>query len=164
MKQKVEHYFGDIDPGPPLVKHQSWVAKLTGTQKEIAYDRVPQTMMMKSWNIEGNTTRDTNLLDMVSVIMSAGKSSRLYQRLVYNEQLVSDVSAYTAAREIAGTFEITARILPGVDEAKVDGIIDEELARFIKDGPTRGELEQVKIQLISGFVKGLEQQIGRAHV
>ena len=117
VKQKVEHYFGDIDPGPPLVKHQSWVAKLTGTQKEIAYDRVPQTMMMKSWNIEGNTTRDTNLLDMVSLIMSAGKSSRLYQRLVYNEQLVSDVSAYTAAREIAGTFEITARILPGVDEA-----------------------------------------------
>ena len=157
VKQKVEHYFGDIDPGPPLVKHQSWVAKLTGTQKEIAYDRVPQTMMMKSWNIEGNTTRDTNLLDMVSLIMSAGKSSRLYQRLVYNEQLVSDVSAYTAAREIAGTFEITARILPGVDEAKVDGIIGEELARFIKDGPTRGELEQVKIQLISGFVKGLEQ-------
>ena len=48
VKQKVEHYFGDIDPGPPLVKHKSWVAKLTGTQKEIAYDRVPQTMMMKS--------------------------------------------------------------------------------------------------------------------
>ena len=157
VKQKVQHYFADIEPGPPLTKHQAWVAKLTGTQKEIAYDRVPQTMMMKSWNIEGNTTRDTNLLDMVSLIMSAGKSSRLYRRLVYNEQLVSDVTAYTAAREIAGTFEITARILPGVDEAKVDAIIDEEVARFIKAGPTRGELEQVRIQLISGFVKGLEQ-------
>ena len=154
--EKVKHYFGEIEPGPPLTKHQQWANKLTGTQKEISYDRVSETMMMKSWNIGGNSELDTTYLDLAAAVMSSGKSSRLYQRLVYNEQLVSSVSAYTSAGEIAGTFEITAMINPGVSEEKVDAIITEELNRFLTKGPTRKELERVKIQTISGFVRGME--------
>tara|TARA_R110002072_G_scaffold13418_12_gene56297 strand:- start:60544 stop:63291 length:2748 start_codon:yes stop_codon:yes gene_type:complete len=156
VKARVEHYFGSIESGPPLTKHQQWVNKLTGTQKEISYDRVSETMLLKSWNIEGNSTLDTTYLDLVASVMSSGKSSRLYKRLVYDEQLVSSVSAYTSAGEIAGTFEITATINPGVAEAKVDQIITEELNRFLEKGPTRKELERVKIQTISGFVRGME--------
>ncbi|MBV1879727.1 MAG: insulinase family protein [Pseudomonadales bacterium] len=155
--EKVKHYFAEIPPGPPLTKHQSWVAKLTGTQKQISYDRVSETMMMKSWNIEGNSNIDTTYLDLAAAILTSGKTSRLYKRLVYDEQLVSSISAYTAAGEIAGTWEITAMINQGVDEAKVDRIIDEELALFLKKGPTKKELERVKIQAISGFVRGIER-------
>ncbi|MCB1647169.1 MAG: insulinase family protein, partial [Pseudomonadales bacterium] len=155
--KKVEHYFGDIEPGPPLTKQASWVAKLTGTHKEVSYDRVNQTMMMKSWNIEGYGSTDPGYLDMVAAILTSGKSSRLYKRLAYDQQLVSSVSAYTSVGEIAGTFEITAMINPGVDESAVDAIIEEELAKFLKKGPTRKELERVKIQAISGFVRGIEK-------
>ena len=157
VMKKVEHYFGPIDGGPPLTKQTQWVAKLTGTHKQVSYDRVPQTMLMKSWNIEGNHSVDTNYLDMVAAVLSSGKNSRLYKRLAYDQQLVSSISAYTSAGEIAGTFEITAMITPGVDEALVDGIIEEELAKFLKDGPTRKELERIKIESISGFVRGIEK-------
>ncbi len=157
MRKKVEHYFGFIQPGPPLTKHESWVAKLTGEQREVSYDRVPQTMMLKSWNTEGNSTRDTNMLALVGSIMSNGKSSRLYKRLVYDEQLVSSVSAYTASGEIGGTWEVTAMVNPGIEEATVDAIIMEEIAKFIKNGPTREELERVKIETISSFVRGVER-------
>lgn len=157
VMKKVEHYFGPIEAGPPLTKQSQWVAKLTGTHKQVSYDRVPQTMLMKSWNIEGNHSTDTNYLDMVAAVLSSGKSSRLYKRLAYDEQLVSSVSAYTSAGEIAGTFEITAMITPGVDEALVDRIIEEELAKFLKDGPTKKELERIKIESISGFVRGMEK-------
>ena len=157
VMKKVEHYFGPIEAGPPLTKQTQWVAKLTGTHKQVSYDRVPQTMLMKSWNIEGNHSTDTNYLDMVAAVLSSGKSSRLYKRLAYDEQLVSSVSAYTSAGEIAGTFEITAMITPGVDEALVDRIIEEELAKFLKDGPTKKELERIKIETISGFVRGMEK-------
>ncbi len=155
--EKVKHYFGEIEPGPPLTKHDTWVAKLTGTQKELSYDRVAQTMMMKSWNIEGNSTIDTNYLDLVAAVLTSGKNSRLYKRLVYDQQLVSSVSAYTSAGEIAGTWEITAMINPGVDEALVDEIITEELEAFLENGPTSKELKRVKIQAVSGFVRGIER-------
>ncbi len=154
---KVKYYFGAVQPGPPLTKHSQWVAKLTGTQKQISYDRVPQTLLLKSWNIEGNHSEDTTYLEMVAAALSAGKSSRLYKRLAYDQQLVSSVSAYVSAGEIAGTFEISAMILPGVDEALVDRIIEEELARFLKAGPTQKELTRIKAQSISGFVRGMEE-------
>ena len=157
IKQKTQHYFGMVQPGPPLTRQKQWVARLTGTHRQISYDRVPQTMMLKSWNIEGNSTYDTNMLDMVASVLSDGKSSRLYKRLVYDEQLVSSVSAYTSTGEIAGTFEITAMLNPGVDEDKVSRIIDEELARFLKSGPTREEVERVKVQTFSSFVRGIER-------
>ncbi|MBD3648335.1 MAG: insulinase family protein [Pseudomonadales bacterium] len=157
VHSKVKHYFGNIDAGPPLTKQQSWVAKLSGTHKQVSYDRVPQTMMMKSWNIEGSKTRNNNYLSMVGDVLTMGKNSRLYKRLVYDEQLVSSVNAYTTGGEIAGTFEITAMINPGVKEEVVDRIIEEELAKFLKEGPTRKELERVKVQTISGFIRGIEQ-------
>ena len=156
VKKKVEHYFAGIQPGPALTKHDQWVNKLTGTQREVSYDRVSETMMMKSWNIQGNSTLDTTYLDLVAAVLTSGKSSRLYQQLVYNQQLASSVSAYTSTGEIAGTFEITAMINPGVSEELVDSIITEELNRLMTKGPTREELERVKIQTISGFVRGME--------
>ncbi|MCB1694115.1 MAG: insulinase family protein, partial [Pseudomonadales bacterium] len=157
VKEKMEHYFGFVPPGPPVTRQESWVAKLTGTHKQVSYDRVPQTMLLKSWNIEGNSTRDTTLLNLAAGVLSSGKSSRLYKRLVYDEQLVSSVSAYTSTGEIAGTFEITAMINPGVDEARVDRIITEELEKFRKKGPSKDELERVKVQTISSFVRGIEE-------
>ena len=155
--KKVEHFFGNIDPGPPLSQHESWVAKLSGTRKQVSHDRVPQTMMMKSWNTPGHSTEASNYLSMVGDVLSSGKNSRLYKRLIYDEQLVSSVSAYVSGLEIAGTFEITAMINPGVDEATVDAIIEEEMAKFLKQGPSKKELERVKIQNISSFVRALEK-------
>ena len=157
VMNKVKYYFGAVQPGPPLTKHSQWVAKLTGTQKQISYDRVPQTLLLKSWNIEGNHSEDTTYLEMVAAALSAGKSSRLYKRLAYDQQLVSSVSAYVSAGEIAGTFEISAMILPGIDEALVDRIIEEELARFLKAGPTQKELTRIKAQSLSSFVRGMEE-------
>ncbi|MDA9049951.1 insulinase family protein [Pseudomonadales bacterium] len=154
---KVKHYFGAIPPGPPLTKNVQWVAKLTGTQKQVSYDRVPQTMLLKSWNIEGTLSQDTAYLGMVGAALSAGKNSRLYKRLAYDQQLVSSVDAYVSVGEIAGTFEISAMIIPGVDEALVDRIIDEELARFLKTGPTKKELARIKAQSVSSFVRGMEK-------
>lgn len=155
--KKVEHYFGDIEPGPPLTQHKAWIAKLSGSRKQISYDRVPQTMILKSWNTPGHSTKDSNYLSMVGAVLTSGKNSRLYQRLIYNEQLVSSVSAYVSGYEIAGTFEISAMVNPGVDEARVNAIIEEELAKFLKEGPTKKELARIKIQNISGFIRALER-------
>jgi len=154
--KKVEHYFGDIDPGPPQSRQSSWVSKLTGTQKQISYDRVPQTMLMKSWNIPGEGSEAADYLSILAAVLSSGKNSRLYKRLVYEDQTVTSISAYTSASEIAGTFEISAYLKPGVDSSVVDQAIKEEMDKLIAKGPTKKELERVKIQSIAGFVRGME--------
>jgi zinc protease len=77
--------------------------------------------------------------------------------LVYDEQIATSVAAYVDAREIASLFQIEATAKPGVDLAKIEKAVDEELARFLKDGPTAAELERVKAQHIAGIIRGLER-------
>lgn len=157
VKQKVEEYFGDIPPGPPVVKHDVWVAKMEGTHRMIAQDRVPQARIWKVWNIPEWGNKEAVLLDLASSVLGSGKNSRLYKRLVYKDQIATDASAYVYLGEIGGQFMISASARPGVDLAQVEKAIDEEFQKFMEKGPSKSELKRVKVQYLSGFVKGIEQ-------
>ena len=157
VKLKVEKYFGDIPPGPPVTKHQTWIAKMTGTKRQVAQDRVSQSRIYKTWNIPEWGSKELAYLDLVSDLLAQGKTSRLYKRLVYEDQIATDVSAYYSGGEIGSQFQITATAKPGDDLKKVEKAIDEELAKFLKDGPTEKELQRIKTQHLAGFIRGIER-------
>ncbi len=156
-RQKVEQYFGDIPATPPIAKQDVWIAKRTGSHREIMQDRVPQARTYKQWNIPQFGSADGDYLDLVTDVLAAGKTSRLYKRLVYDEQIATDVAAYVDLREIAGQLVIRATAKPGGDLARVERAIDEELARFIQTGPTPSELRRVKTQSRANFIRGIER-------
>ncbi|MBI4328226.1 MAG: insulinase family protein [Chloroflexi bacterium] len=156
-RQKAEKFFGDIPPGPPLAKHDDWIAKRTGTQRQIMEDRVPQSRVYKVWNTPPYRSVEADDLNLISDLLASGKNSRLYQRLVYREQIATTVSAYIDAREIGSQFYIVATARPGEDLAKVEKAVDEELARFLTEGPTEKELQRVKTQYFAGFIRGIER-------
>ena len=156
-RQKVEQYFGDIPATPPIAKQDVWVARRTGTHREIMQDRVPQARIYKEWNIPQFGSADGDYLDLVTDVLSAGKTSRLYKRLVYDEQTATDVFAYVDLREIAGQLVIRATVKPNGDLARVERAIDEELAKFIRTGPTASELRRVKTQSRANFIRGIER-------
>jgi len=155
--EKVKKYFGDIPSSPPVSRHDSWVAKRTGSHRQSVQDRVAQARIYKIWNIPGWGTECADKLDLVSSILADGKTSRLYKRLIYDDQLATSVNAYVNTREIAGLFQIEADARPGVELAQVEKAIDEELAKFLAEGPTAPELERVKTQYAARFVKGAER-------
>lgn len=156
-RQKVEKYFGDIPAGPPVGRQQAWVAKRTGSQRGIMQDRVPQARIYKVWNIPGWGTADGDYLNLVGDVLSSGKTSRLYKRLVYDEEIATDVSASLDLREIGGLFVIESSARPGTDLSKVEKAVDEELARFLAGGPTPSEMRRVKTQYRAGFIRGVER-------
>src|SRR3954464_1009388 len=51
VRQRVERYFGDIPSGPPIAKHQAWIAKMQGEHRQVMQDRVPQARVIKVWNV-----------------------------------------------------------------------------------------------------------------
>ncbi len=155
--EQVKRAFGSVPPGPPVARHQAWIAKRTGTQRQRAEDRVAQARLYKVWNIPGYGTAEGNTLDLVGSVLSSGKTSRLYKRLVYDDQIATEVSAYADLSEIAGQFTVTATAKPGADLAQVERAIDEELQRFLKAGPTARELQRVKTQAEAGFIRGVER-------
>ena len=156
-RDKVEAYFGDIPSGPPLDRQQRWIARRTGTQRQVMQDRVPQARVYKVWSIPEGGSADTDYLEMVGDLLAGGKNSRLYQRLVYEDQIATDVAAFTLPREIGSLFIVRATAQPGGDLEQVERVLDEEMARFLDEGPEPREVERVRTQILASFVRGIER-------
>ena len=154
---KVEEYFGSIPAGPPVARYQAWIARRTGEQRQTVEDRVPQARVMKVWNTPQWGTRESTLLDLASDVLATGKNSRLFKRLVYADQIATSASAYVYAREIAGQFIVQSTAQPNGDLAAVEAALDEELAMFLRDGPTAEELERVQTAYKARFIRGMER-------
>jgi zinc protease len=157
VKAKVERYFGDIPSGPPVTRQEAWIAKRTGSQRGWMQDRVPQARIYKVWNVPQWDSPESDYLGLLAQVLTTGKSSRLYKRLVYDEQSATAVTAYTDLREIGGLFVIQATVKPGGDVAPVEKAIDEELSRLLATGPTVAELQRAKTLARAGFIRGVER-------
>jgi len=155
--EKVEKYFGDIPPGPPIAKPREWIVKLEHDKHETMQDRVPQARIYKVWGAPNFVSEDADLLQLADAVLTGGKNSRLYERLVYKDQTATSVSGSLFSGEIGGYYELQATVQPGGDIEAVRQAIDEEMQRFLTEGLTKDELARVKAQLKSGFVRGVER-------
>jgi len=156
-RRKVENYFGEIPSGPPVETYRKWIARRHGIQRQVAQDRVPQARIYQVWNVPEYGSSDGDYLDLVSDILASGKTSRLYKRLVYDEQIATNVYAYVDLREIGGQFSVIATAKPGIDLSRVEKSLNEEIARFLSDGPTPEELRRVQTQFVTRFIRGTER-------
>ena len=154
---KVVKYFGHIPSGPPVTKYDVNIAKRSGTTRQTQLDRVPQERVYMVWNVPEWGHRDAFNLDFVSAALTQGKNSRLYKRLVYEEQIATMVNSFNWEKEIGGSFVIMADAKPGVDISEIESIIDEELQKLLQTGPTEKELNRIKTQYFAQFVRGIER-------
>jgi len=156
-REKAELYFGDIPPGPPVTKFDVWAPKITEDRRVSMQDRVPQARIFKTWVGPEWSSADADMLTIAGAILSRGKTSRLYQRLVYKDQTATAVDATPTFFEIAGILGVDATAQPGGDLAAIEQAIDEEMARFLKDGPTQEEVDRAVTQIRAEKIRGLEQ-------
>ena len=156
-KQKVEQYFGDIPSGPVVKRQEQWIAKMSGVRRAMMQDNVPQARIYKVWNIPGFKTRDFALLDLAGDVLGRGKNSRLYKRLVYQDQAATTVEAGVGPFEIGSQMQVVVTVKPGMDTASVEKALDEEMASFLRTGPTSEELERNKTLTYANFVRGIER-------
>src|SRR3989449_260448 len=101
-RRKVEQFFGDIPATPPIAKQETWIARRTGSHRQIMQDRVPQARIYKEWNIPEYGSAHADYLDLVTDVLAAGKTSRLYKRLLFDEQIATHAIAYVDLRQIGG--------------------------------------------------------------
>jgi len=156
-RRLTEKYFGDIPPGPPVTRFDTWVAKRAGTQRQITQDRVPQARIYKVWNVPERYSKELHQLGLLTSVLSTGKNSRLYKRLVYSDQIATSASAYLHSGSIGSQLIIQATAHPGVPLNAVESAIDEELSDLISKGPTSDELRRILTQIKAGFIYGMER-------
>ncbi len=156
-REKVAKYFGHIPASPTMAQPKVDVAVLASNGRTELEDKVPQVLVQRSWNVPQVGDTDADLLDIASYVLGASASSRLDERLVHRDKLVDSVSTSNYGAQLSGTFSIRAMVKKGVDQAKVEAVIDEELQRLIKDGPSAEELARAKTDYRASFIRGIER-------
>jgi zinc protease len=156
-RAKVEKYYGEIPPGPPISKQQVWIAKRTGSHRGWVQDRVPQARLYRVWNVPEFGSPEEAQLDLAAQILGRGKTSRLYTRLIYKDQIATSATATNDTNEIGGQFDFTLTANPGGDLSKVEKEADEELQKFLKSGPSESELQIAKTQILGTYARIVER-------
>ncbi|HEY8520344.1 MAG TPA: pitrilysin family protein [Gammaproteobacteria bacterium] len=156
-RRKVEQYFGDIPPGPPITRMERWIPEKLEPKRIVMQDRVPEARVYKTWLAPEWKSDESTLLQLADGVLTLGKTSRLYQRLVYEDQIATTVGGFYLDNEIAGAYVLYASAARDQDLAEVERVLDEELARFLREGPTAAELERVKTEIKASFIRGVEQ-------
>jgi zinc protease len=102
-------------------------------------------------------------LDLVANVLTGGKTSRLYKRLVYDMQIAESVMAYQDSAELGSKFVIMATAQPNHTTDELRAAIDDELHRLSTGGVTDEELVRGKANMLSGIVFSLESDSERAN-
>ena len=155
-KAKVAKYFGDIPAGPTMPRIEAAPVQAAPTRATMT-DKVPQARIYRAWSVAGFADSDLDRLDLLAQVLGGSRSSRLDTRLLFKEKLVDNVSARVQPFELASTFYIQADVKADGDVAAVEKIIDEELTRLLKEGPTAAELARAVMTRRAAFVRGSER-------
>jgi zinc protease len=155
--EKALKYFGNIPAGPTISRPGVEIPRMSGTKRMEYQDRVPEAKIDMMWHMPEWGSVESVHMDMVGDVLSYGKNSRLYKKLVLDKQIATSVSAYADASEICGEFLAGAKVKAGVNIADVEKAIDEVLAEFLATGPTQDELSRVRAAYFANFTKGLER-------
>ena len=157
VRQKVMRYFGDIPSGPTIERQEVNIPLHPYDSYQVYQDRVPETRVLFAWNTPPFGDREDIHFDLIAAILSNGKNSRLYKRLVYEDQIASSVAAFEWSKELASNFIALANVKPGGDREQVQQVMWEEISRLMEEGPTQEELVRVKADYFADFIKGMER-------
>ena len=156
-KAKAEQFFGHIPAGPTMPQPALNVAARTESTRFEMSDRVPQQRLYRTWNTPQFGTADAQQLSLLAQVLAGARSSRLDKRLVFGEQLADSVSAFSWGSQLSGMFMVQVDIKQGVDPARAEAIVNEEMAKLLAEGPTAAELEQARTVFKAGFIRGIER-------
>lgn len=155
--EKVKKYFGNIPSGPTLARHTVNIAKRNEDTRQYYQDRVTEPRISMMWNVPQWGTQEGAYLSLASSILTNGKSSRLYKKLVYEDQSSSYVFTYVDKQEISGNFYLGIGVKPTEDYTRVEATANEVLKEFLEKGVTEQELQRVKSEHFANFIKGMER-------
>ena len=162
--EMVRLHFADIPPGAPVRHRDDWLPVRTVNTTETMQDRVANPLVSRGWVVPGNDHEDATLVSLATRILGGDSSSRLYKRLVKEDQLAVSASMYLQVFDLASVARLQVVLNPGADVEKARRIIDEEVARFAKEGPTEMEVELVKTQIAGSVIKGPDSLSGKANL
>jgi predicted Zn-dependent peptidase len=162
-KQLVADYFGDIPKGPEPERPTVKLPEIKEPQNLLVQeDKTPLPASLHAWHGCEQTHADAYPLDLLANILANGRSSRLYRRLVDQEQVALAVQALPILFEKAGVIGVFATGQRGVPIEELDKLIGDEVEKVKTSGVTEDEFQKALNQKEAELANGNGSMLARA--
>jgi len=152
VKQLSEKWFGDIPAGEKYNRHLPQEPLQTKARRKEVKADVPLDALYKAWHISSRLDKKYYITDLITDILSGGGSSRLYQSLVKEKKLFSNIGCYHFGSIDNGLLTIEGKLVKGVNMEEGEKAVDEELEKIKKELVSETELQKVKNKTESTIV------------
>lgn len=162
IKPLVEKLFGTIQRGADPVHRDVSPVSMNEVKRVIYTDNVQFARSSLVYHSPAMFKPGDAEMDLAAEVLTSGKSSRLYKRLVYEDQLATEVTAYQESQMLGSLFriDITAKQSATLDE--IERVTDEVLGEFLAGGPTAEELDRHKASSEFTMLNGLQSILSKA--
>ena len=163
LLSRIEHHFGKIPRQPePRAVTTTEPEQLGERRVVVEKPGVQSPILAMAWHTGNASADDQRPLQLLLSILANGEASRLHQRLIERDRIALDVGAMLDTGFDPGLVWLYAMLPPGGDLARVEQVIDEELAKLLADGVSSIELGRAHKQAQADFWRGLQTISGKA--
>jgi predicted Zn-dependent peptidase len=144
VRSLAEKWFGPIEAGEKYQRNLPAEPAQTMAKKLEVFANVPLDAFYKCWHIYPRMDHRYYVSDLITEILGGGGSSRLYQALVKEKQLFSNIECYHFGTLDAGLLAIEGKLVRGVKMEEAEAAIEQELEKIRNEQVTEAELQKVK--------------------
>lgn len=144
VKTLAEKWFGPIEAGEKYNRHLPEEPKQTKAKRLDVQAEVPLDALYKCWHIYPRMDHRYYVSDLITEVLGGGGSSRLFQSLVKEKKLFSNIECYHFGTTDAGLLAIEGKLVKGVKAEDAEKAINEELEKLKQEKITDTELQKVK--------------------
>lgn len=152
-KKWVQQYFGPIAKGTPITRQKFVEAPITETIHATYEDpNIQLPMIVTAYRTPAMSTKEARILDMISSILSDGKSSRMYKKIVDDKKMALQIGAFNYSQEDYGVYFVYGIPMQGFTADQVLKETDAEIVRLQTELISEKEFEKLKNQIESNNV------------
>lgn len=144
VKVLAEKWFGDIPAGEKYVRNLPVEPEQTAPRRQVVKANVPLDAFYKCWHMGSRLDKSYHATDLVTDILSGGGSSRLYQSLVKEQQLFSNIECHHLGSTDKGLVVVEGKLVKGVNIEDAEKAVEKELDKIKNEPITATELQKVK--------------------
>ncbi|MEN9571967.1 MAG: hypothetical protein RL172_3198 [Bacteroidota bacterium] len=144
VNQLAQKWFGPIPAGTKYIRQLPAEPAQTAPRSMEVKANVPLDALYKSWHIASRLDKRYYATELITEILSGGGSSRLFQALVKEKKLFSNIECHHFGSFDAGLLTIEGKLVKGVDMKAAEAAVMEEVNKLVQDGISEKELQKVK--------------------
>ncbi|HET9192761.1 MAG TPA: pitrilysin family protein [Vicinamibacterales bacterium] len=155
-KALVQKYFSTLRRGPAVPPIKATTPRITTERRKVVASRVELPRVYMAWITPAFYKPGDADADIAATLLGGGRSSRLYKKLVYEQQIAQDVSAQQYSLVLGSIFQIQVTARPGRTAAEIEKALDAELTTLRTTAPAQTEVDRARNTIETNIVGGLE--------